>query len=130
MNGAAAILQAAQDGDVPAVERPLSDDPRLVSASDDHLKTPLHWAAEHDRRDVAEMLLDAGADLEATTSWGATAKLIFLGRFARPRDDFTRHAHLRELPVQNVTRRAGFITMCGQLLSYAALRRLIHLFAA
>ena len=36
-------------------------------------KTPLHWAAEHDRRDVAEMLVDAGADLEATTSWGATA---------------------------------------------------------
>ena len=73
MNGAAAILQAARDGDVPAVERLLSDDPRLVRASDEHLKTPLHWAAEHDRRDVAEMLLDAGADPEATTSWGATA---------------------------------------------------------
>jgi ankyrin repeat protein len=73
MNGAAAILQAAQDGEAPTVERLLSDDPRLVSASDDHLKTPLHWAAEHDRREVAEMLLDAGADLEATTSWGATA---------------------------------------------------------
>jgi ankyrin repeat protein len=64
MNGAAAMLQAARDGDVAAVERLLSDDPRLVRASDEHLKTPLHWAAEHDRRDVAEMLLDAGADLE------------------------------------------------------------------
>ena len=73
MNGAAAMLQAARDGDVPAVERLLSDDPRLVRANDEHLETPLHWAAEHDRRDVAEMLLDAGADLEATTSWGATA---------------------------------------------------------
>ena len=73
MNDAAAILQAARDGDAPAVEHLLSGDPRLVRASDEYLKTPLHWAAEHDRRDVAEMLLDAGADLEATTSWDATA---------------------------------------------------------
>jgi uncharacterized protein len=72
MNGAAAILQAVRDGDVPVVRRLLSADPRLVRATDDHLKTPLHWAAEHDHHEVAKMLLDAGADLEATTSWGAT----------------------------------------------------------
>jgi len=72
MNSEAAILQAVKDGDVPAVKRLLSDDPRLVRAIDDSLKTPLHWAAEHDRHDVAKMLLDAGADLEAKTSWGAT----------------------------------------------------------
>ena len=72
MNGAAAIIEAVKDGNVPAVARLLSDDPVLARATDDHLKTPLHWAAEHDRRDIARMLLDAGADLEATTSWGAT----------------------------------------------------------
>jgi len=72
MNGAAAILQAVKDGDVPAVRRLLNDDPRLTRASDDHLKTPLHWAAEQDHDRIAGMLLDAGADLEATTSWGAT----------------------------------------------------------
>lgn len=72
MNGAAAILQAVRDGDVSVVKRLLSDDPRLVRATDDHLKTPLHWAAEHDHHDVARMLLHVGADLEATTSWGAT----------------------------------------------------------
>ncbi len=72
MNGAAAILQAVRDGDVPVVKRLLSDDPRLARATDDHLKTPLHWAAEHDHHEVAKMLLEAGADLEATTSWGAT----------------------------------------------------------
>jgi hypothetical protein len=32
--------------------RLLAADPRLVRASDEYLKTPLHWAAEHDRRDV------------------------------------------------------------------------------
>lgn len=73
MNDTAAILQAVRDGDMPVVERLLSADPRLVRARDEYLKTPLHWAAEHDRRDVAQMLLDSGADLEATTSWGATA---------------------------------------------------------
>jgi ankyrin repeat protein len=72
MNDTAAILQAARDGDMPVVERLLTADPRLVHASDEYLKTPLHWAAEYDRRDVAQMLLDSGADLEATTSWGAT----------------------------------------------------------
>jgi uncharacterized protein len=72
MSGTAAILQAVKNGDVPTVKRLLSEDPHLVHATDDHLKTPLHWAAEHNHQDVARMLLDAGADLEAATSWGAT----------------------------------------------------------
>jgi uncharacterized protein len=72
MNGAAAILQAVRKGDGSAVKRLLSRDPRLVHAADDHLKTPLHWAAEHDHHEVAKMLLHEGADMEATTSWGAT----------------------------------------------------------
>lgn len=67
-----AFLEAVRDGDVPAVRRLLSDDPRLVGATDEYRKTPLHWAAEHDCDEVARMLLDAGADLEAMTSWNAT----------------------------------------------------------
>ena len=73
MNRAAAMIQAVRDGDVSVVESLLRDDPGLVHAADEHLKTPLHWAAEYERSDVAQMLLDSGADLEATTSWGATA---------------------------------------------------------
>ena len=73
MNDTAAIFQAAREGDMPVVEGLLAADPDLVRASDEYLKTPLHWAAEHDRREVAELLLDSGADLEAATSWGATA---------------------------------------------------------
>ena len=53
MNDRTAILR---DGDKQVVERLLTTDPRLVHASDEYLKTPLHWAVEHDRRDVAEML--------------------------------------------------------------------------
>lgn len=55
------------------LERLLAADPGLVHARDEYLKTPLHWAAEYDRSDMAQMLLDSGADLEAITSWGATA---------------------------------------------------------
>ena len=73
MKGATAILQAAREGDVPTVERLLRDDPRLVRASDELLKTPLHWASEGDHRGVVEVLLGAGADLEAKTSLDATA---------------------------------------------------------
>ena len=66
------MVQAIKDGDVPAVKRLLTEGPGLVRATDDHLKGALHWAAEHDCGEVAKILLGAGADLEATTSWGAT----------------------------------------------------------
>lgn len=66
------ILKAAKDGDATAVRSLLASDPSLVGAVDVHRKTPLHLAAEHDHAEVAELLLDAGAELEAWTSWGAT----------------------------------------------------------
>ena len=66
------ILAAARDGDAAAVRELLAADPSLVGAVDVHRKTPLHLAAEHDRPEVAELLLDSGAELEAWTSWGAT----------------------------------------------------------
>jgi ankyrin repeat protein len=72
MNGASAMLEAADQGDVAGVKHLLGEDPALVRATDDHLKTPLHWAAERDHHDVATVLLQAGADIEAETSWGAT----------------------------------------------------------
>jgi ankyrin repeat protein len=66
------ILAAAKDGDADAVRKLLARDPSLVGAVDVHRKTPLHLAAEHDHAEVAELLLDAGAELEAWTAWGAT----------------------------------------------------------
>ena len=66
------ILAAAKDGDAAAVRELLAGNPSLVAVVDVHRKTPLHLAAEHDHPEVAELLLDAGAELEAWTSWGAT----------------------------------------------------------
>jgi uncharacterized protein len=39
---------------------------------DEYGKTGLHWAAETDQVEAAQMLLDEGADMEAKTTWGAT----------------------------------------------------------
>ena len=39
----------------------------------DHLKTALHWAAEMDHAEVAAALVEAGADIEARTTWGASS---------------------------------------------------------
>lgn len=72
MSSGPTILQSVRDGDAFAVRRLLNADASLVHATDECLKTPLHWAAEKDHYEIAEMLLDAGADLEAMTSWDAT----------------------------------------------------------
>jgi ankyrin repeat protein len=66
------FLEAAKQGDARTVSALIALHPELVRATGDHAKTALHWAAESDHLDVAQALVDAGADLEAKTSWGAT----------------------------------------------------------
>ena len=78
------ILAAARDGDATTVAELLAADPALAAAVDGHGKTPLHLAAEHDHPEVAERLLEAGADIEAWTSWGATP-LQWAGVVGSPR---------------------------------------------
>ncbi len=68
----AAFLEAARLGDGDAVRAALAKDPTLVRARGDYAKTGLHHAAEKDHVDVAEILVNAGADIEARTSWNAT----------------------------------------------------------
>ena len=63
---------AVQRGNRSVVADMLRRDPRLARAAAAHAKTGLHWAAETDDVEVARLLVDAGADIEAETSWGAT----------------------------------------------------------
>jgi uncharacterized protein len=52
----------------PAVARLLLDagaDPNAPATGSTHAETPLHWAASSDDVDVAEVLIDGGADVEA-----------------------------------------------------------------
>jgi len=66
------MLEAAEAGDVAKVRALLDADPGLVHVAGEYRKTPLHLAAEKNHHEVAGVLLDAGADVECTTSWGAS----------------------------------------------------------
>lgn len=66
------MLQAAQRGDVARVRQLLSADSTLVNARGAHNKTPLHWAAEKNHRELAELLVKAGANIGAEVTWGMT----------------------------------------------------------
>jgi ankyrin repeat protein len=66
------MLQASQRGDVGRVRQLLSLDSTLVNAKGAYDKTPLHWAAEKNYRELAELLVNAGANLDAEVTWGMT----------------------------------------------------------
>ena len=72
MASGAEFIEAAKMGDATKVGALLKADPGLVRAVGGHLKTALHWAAEMDQAEVAAALVEAGADIEARTSWGAS----------------------------------------------------------
>jgi len=72
MDATAKFLAAVQRGDAAAVAGALRAQPELAHAAGEHDKTGLHLAAEADHLEIARALVEAGADVEARTSWGAT----------------------------------------------------------
>ena len=66
------MLKACEGGDLEKVRGLLARDSTLVNAKGLHHKTPLHWAAEKNNAELAELLVSAGADLNAEVSWGMT----------------------------------------------------------
>jgi len=51
--------------DITEIRDLLNDDPGLVAARSENQETPLTWAATNGRKDVAELLLSKGADVNA-----------------------------------------------------------------
>lgn len=72
MEPQAEFLGAVKQGDTATVARLLEYHPELARFAGEYGKTGLHWAAETDQADAARLLLGAGADMEARTSWGDT----------------------------------------------------------
>jgi hypothetical protein len=72
------LLKAAADGDVAVATRALEDGAN-VNATDEDRNTPLHLAASYD---VARLLVDRGADLNATNSIGPGRTPLELARYS------------------------------------------------
>ena len=71
----AAVLEAVISGDLEAVERLILDGAFAASScADQQLRTPLHYAAYNGDRDMAALLIDYDAHVEATD---ATVKKKF-----------------------------------------------------
>ena len=60
------IHDALAAGDAAAVERLLDEDRQLANRGDHLGRRPLHYAVEAARRDLVDLLLDAGADIDSS----------------------------------------------------------------
>jgi len=65
------IHDAATEGDIEKVKSLLAEIPELVNAEDDDEKTPLQYAAEAGHKDIVELLIARGADVNAKVTDGA-----------------------------------------------------------
>jgi uncharacterized protein len=72
MDDEQSFLEAVKRGQTRAVANLLRSQPELIRWKDEYEKSGLHLAAETDEVETAQLLIDAGADIEALTSWGAT----------------------------------------------------------
>ena len=79
----APVADAAMRGDLAAVRALLAEGEDVNGALGDGM-TALHWAAVKGRLDVAEVLIAAGADLEAGTRLGGHTPLHAASRAAHP----------------------------------------------
>jgi ankyrin repeat protein len=59
-------------GDLKSNNALLKADPNLIARRDERGETPLHWAAKSNSRDVAELLIAKGADVNAEDKYGNT----------------------------------------------------------
>ena len=73
------LIDAARNGDVEAVRSLLADGTDVNTAQGDGM-TALHWAAERGHAAVADLLLSAGATVEATTRVGSYTPLHLASR--------------------------------------------------
>jgi ankyrin repeat protein len=69
------FVASAMADDLAAIRALLATNPELVHSRNDCHETPLHSLAIEDRCAAVELLIEAGADVEATGTWGRTTPL-------------------------------------------------------
>jgi uncharacterized protein len=67
------VFAAATGGNLPAVQQAVEKDPALVRATEWENATLLHDAVQQNHKDVAQYLLEKGADVNAGKTDGVTA---------------------------------------------------------
>ncbi|PYT13412.1 MAG: hypothetical protein DMG59_20515 [Acidobacteria bacterium] len=73
MSTSADLIAAVKEGDLERVKGILETDDRLANLRDESGATPLHYAALHGHRQIVELLLKQGADINSTDiQFGAT----------------------------------------------------------
>jgi ankyrin repeat protein len=66
------IHEAVKAGDIEEVRSLLKINPQLAGIPDENGMTPLHWISISGRRDIAELLIEKGADLNVKDKWNLT----------------------------------------------------------
>ena len=66
------IWNAAYEGNIEAVKQHLADGADVNARTDSYLETPLHFAAENGQKEVAQILIDKSADVNAKAKWDRT----------------------------------------------------------
>lgn len=67
------LNRAVKHGALSTVQAMLKAHPELVNAKDSRIgATPLHWAVIRNHSDIAELLIDKGADVNAVDKFGMT----------------------------------------------------------
>lgn len=77
------VFSAIALGDRDLIRRVVADDPKALDrrlSRFEHRQTPLHFAIDRKRYDMLDLLIELGADLEATDASGQTALAVALGR--------------------------------------------------
>jgi len=66
------IWKAADEGNIEAVKQNLATGADVNDRTDFYSETPLHFAAENGQKEVAQILIDKSADVNAKAKWDRT----------------------------------------------------------
>jgi len=77
------VFSAIALGDMELIRRVVADDPNALDrrlSRFEHRQTPLHFAIDRKRYDILDLLIELGANLDATDSSGQTARAQAMAR--------------------------------------------------